>query len=162
MAETDAETDMAEPAVTDGFKHPSVRKLFDYWSARKGARRFPSRRDFDPIDVPDLLQDLLLVEVERTSDSPMRFRFRVAGGRFRDIYGEELTGRWLHELDLGAYRDHWSAQYSKVAETGRPNHGEHKLYWQNREHVPFEWLMLPLGDNGTVTMMLVLVMFGVT
>ena len=51
-------------------------RLYDYWLSRKGTRRFPSRRDIDPVDFHYVLGHVMLIDVLR---DPLRFRVRLHG-----------------------------------------------------------------------------------
>jgi hypothetical protein len=48
-----------------------------YWLARRGARRFPARRDIEPTDIPHLLSGILLLDVHY---DPLDFEYRLIGG----------------------------------------------------------------------------------
>ncbi|WP_119165390.1 PAS domain-containing protein [Algihabitans albus] len=122
---------------------PELRRLFAYWWDRHAEDRPPSRAEIDPVDVPDLLPDLLLVDVDWTGDKP-RFYFRLAGTRFTQFYTEELTGRWLDDLQLGSWQSFWEAEYHAIIHEWKPRYGLNSVVWQGRDFVRFEWLMLPL------------------
>ena len=122
---------------------PELRQLFHYWQERHAEDRPPARAEIDPLDVPPLLPDLLLVDVDWSFAKP-RFRFRLAGTRFTRLYAEEITGRWLDELLLGVWQDYWEAEYTAVAQQWEPRYGVNAAVWQGREHVRFEWILLPL------------------
>jgi hypothetical protein len=55
-----------------------LRRLADYWSVRCKAGGVPTRADIDPLDFPDLLANIMLIErvMEAGAD---RYRFRLAG-----------------------------------------------------------------------------------
>ena len=83
------------PAELTGFTEPLLQRLYSYWLARKGERRFPERGDIDPLDFPYLLGNILLIDMVR---NPLRFRFRVHGtemtrrARFHWHYRERPRG----------------------------------------------------------------------
>ncbi len=54
--------------------HRSIREIYDYWVSINPADGAPARRDLDPVDVPKLLPNLWMANVER---EPIRFRFRL-------------------------------------------------------------------------------------
>lgn len=99
--------------------HPLLRRLYDYWDGKRAGRAMPARPDLDPVDIPELLPHLILLDV--TYD-PMRFRVRLYGTGVRDLRGTDLTGRWLYEdamTFIGARTRPWNVE---TAETGRPHY----------------------------------------
>src|SRR5512134_1128852 len=72
-----------------------VRRLHAYWRAKAEMRgSVPQRRDFDPVELPDLLPNLMLLDVE---PSPLRFRYRLVGTRVVDFSYDDFTGTYLDE-----------------------------------------------------------------
>ena len=78
-------------------RQAELRQLHDYWLAKKGQRLAPARSDISPADMRKLLPHVFLLEVV---GCPRRFKFRLAGTEVVERYGEELTGRFLDEIDL--------------------------------------------------------------
>ncbi len=62
--------------------------LLEYWNSRCGDRDVPDRKDIDPVDIPRLLPDIMLVEVQQTG----RFRVRLSGTRIVNNLGDDPTG----------------------------------------------------------------------
>ncbi|WP_422366472.1 PAS domain-containing protein [Pelagibius sp.] len=65
-------------------------ELHRYWEARRGGNRFPARADIDPVDIPALLEHLLLVEV---LEDPLDFRYRLVGGHIVHHAGHNIQGK---------------------------------------------------------------------
>ena len=64
------------PSIAAKIADPRLRRFYDYWTGKCGERRFPARRDIDPLDFPYVLGNLMLVDVLR---DPQRFRVRLHG-----------------------------------------------------------------------------------
>jgi len=105
----------------------------------------PCKSEIDPVEIPDLLPWLSLLETGRC---PLRVRYRLAGSRLRDIYGIELTNLEFFNLDLGPKRDYWQAAYGKVINERIPMQGALKGPVVSRDHIILFWLRLPLSDDG--------------
>jgi hypothetical protein len=130
---------------------PRLRRFYLYWLERKGSRRFPARRDIDPLDFPYLLGDIMLIDV--LSD-PVRFRVRVHGTTMAERAHYDLTGKLLDELPISDYRAYVIERCRKLVETGEPMlvHHDRQLDDQPRN---YEALWLPLSENGaTVTQLI--------
>jgi hypothetical protein len=121
------------------------RELFDYWLSSAGARRMPARSDLDPLEIPQLLPSIGLIEIRDGLDDAT---FRVAGTRLRDIYGEEITGKRAGEVFSGEAADYWRRIHLRVLESGVPLHGVMRGPAKDRDHVVLFWLRLPLSETG--------------
>ncbi len=65
-------------------------ELHMYWEARRGGNLFPARADIDPVDIPALLEHVLLVEV---LEEPRDFRYRLVGGHIVHHAGHNIQGK---------------------------------------------------------------------
>jgi len=133
-------------------KHEPLRRLLAYWHAKKGDRPAPTRAEIDPAEIKALLPHVGLVDVERT---PLRFRFRLAGTEIAKGYGEELTGRYLDEIDLNFHQHEILAEYVHTAESGEPSCSVKDYNRKDGHHIRYERLVLPLSSDGkTIDMLL--------
>ena len=131
---------------------PRLRALYDYWSAKRRGRRMPARPDIDPVDVPRLLSNLMLVSV---TGEPPRFRFRLVGTEIVLRYGAELTGRELDEIDLGTELGSVRSQYEETVRESAPTYCRHAIETKDGKYLRYERLLLPLsGDGAHVDMLL--------
>lgn len=79
-------------------KHASSRELFNYWTARRGARALPERADIEPGAIRRALGDTFILAAERGG----AHAFRLAGTRLCALFGRELKGE--------AFLDLWYAE----------------------------------------------------
>jgi len=121
------------------------RELFDYWEESAGRRKMPARSDLDPLKVPRLLPHLGLIDLREGINQG---RFRLAGTRLRDIYGQEITGKRVDEVFSGDCAVYWNRIHLSVAEQGLPAHGVVRGPAEGRDHVVLFWLRLPLSEDG--------------
>ena len=134
--------------------NPRLATLLDYWKEKCAGRAMPSRGDIDPIDLPDLLRSLLLIDIEPLEGGDPHFRVRLAGTEIVERYGEDYTGRYLHEIDFGDQRPQILADFAECAATAMPHRGE-RLFWNTRGvQFRMERLILPLGADGETPDML--------
>ncbi len=68
--------------------------LHAYWRSRCQGQPFPARADIDPVDIPALLEHLVLLDVLR---DPLDFRYRLVGGHIvehsrRNVQGQTVRG----------------------------------------------------------------------
>jgi hypothetical protein len=111
-------------------REPKLRVLLAYWNDKRGTRAMPARADIDPLDVPPILPNIVLVDV--TGDPP-RFRFRVVGTDIVFRYGAELTGRDLEQADLGTELGSVRSQYEETTRERVPTYCRHQIETGGRQ-----------------------------
>ncbi|MEG6510120.1 PAS domain-containing protein [Methyloligella sp. 2.7D] len=123
---------------------PGQRQLYDYWKRAAGERQMPARADFQPGQVPKLLPNIALIDL----DPGLRdAKFRLAGTALRDVYGGEVTGRRLDQVFAGEPGEYWHRVHGSVQEHGAAMHGVVQGPADGREHVVLFWLRLPLAAD---------------
>lgn len=100
--------------------HPRAQRLYGYWRSIAPQGALPGRQHFDPMDVPDLLSCLWLLDVQR---DPFRLRYRLAGTAIVEAIGREVTGQWLDEAhphieDRGGFLARYSGWSRAVSRAG--------------------------------------------
>jgi hypothetical protein len=124
---------------------PRLRALHAYWSGKRRGRRMPARPDIDPVEVPRLLSNLMLVSV---AGDPPRFGFRLVGTEIVARYGAELTGRDLDEIDLGNELGSVRSQYEETVREAAPTYCRHAIETKGGRYLRYERLLLPLARDG--------------
>ncbi|WP_419902907.1 PAS domain-containing protein [Kiloniella sp.] len=139
-----SQTDTSIP-LTPSEWSPKVRKFYNYWlSIHPEGEGLPSRQDFDPMDIIDLLPIVWMLDVYR---NPLRFKFRLLGTALAPILGKEPTGQWLDEafpgvMDSGAFND-----YRYIAETNNALYRKGTPQYIVPEYKTIERLLMPLVDK---------------
>ncbi|MGH7033628.1 MAG: PAS domain-containing protein [Stellaceae bacterium] len=124
-----------------------IRQAYDYWLGKAAGRAMPRRGNLDPIEIPLLLPNIMLVDVEE----PRRFRYRLIGTDCAQSHGFDATGRYVDEVLLDAdYRGFVIALYDACVVGRRPIYSE-TLFASartgtagRRVHVAF----MPLSEDG--------------
>lgn len=138
--------------IVEELDHPKLQRFYAYWDSKRRRGRLPSRRDIDPVEIPELLSGLLLLDVERV-EGGYRFRFHLIGTDLIDMYRENFTGRWVDEA-LGAEKAAIiTPTLIQVTETKEPHFWHNQVPLKGREHIRYARLICPLADDGrTVSM----------
>jgi len=122
------------------------RQLYDYWRSCAAMHAMPARGDIDPVHMRDHLPCICLIDIFQGFNDAV---VRLAGTRIKDVYGIELTGKCLGDLEWGDRADYWQSVYHDVLEKKVPLHGSIQGPISKREHIKLYWLRLPLSDNGS-------------
>lgn len=137
---------------------PRIRRFWDYWNAKRGARPMPSRRDIEPTEIPDLLPYIVLTEV--LQEAPF-LRYRLVGTkqvavRGHDPTGEPVRGHYIGHHE-GDYEDEVLLNYRIVIEGKRFVYDYRSTLGPPRDDGSFGrqpvreigTLLLPLSSDGS-------------
>lgn len=139
--------------ATRNIVNPRLRQLYECWLDKRAGRRFPSRADFDPMELRYILGNLLLVDV--IGNAPPDFRIRLHGSNLASRHGYDLTGKLLDELPLAEQRDRARQTFTTVVATGEPLHGHRdRVFAESWQRQSYETVVLPLSNDGTTINML--------
>lgn len=129
-----------DPAIVQSQR---IHRLFAYWRD-KAAAGMPARAEFDPVDVRELLPNLMLLDV---LGDPNRFRYRLVGTRVVQYTGFDFTGRYLDEMVFQG-RDFMEECYRMVLRERRPVFGHYAWLVRSRHFGRCEFALFPLSDGG--------------
>ena len=141
--------DTAENQVLESLPeqaNESLRWALQYWDNHRSRRAMPARSDIDPMDFPRLLPTTYLLERLPNHD----FVVRVAGTRFREVYGREVTGQKVSEfIPYDAGRD-FHLDVELCCKHLRPVFREGRANWRpSGVATRFQRILLPLGTYDT-------------
>ena len=130
-----------------------IREIYDYWTDKRGGRSMPARTDLDPLDIPKLLPNIILIDVEPPDD---RLRVRLMGTWIVHMFDSDYTGQFVDELDLGEAADEIVQEYSAAVVAAEPICSDHRLRTLSGQFYDIERVILPLSNDGIrVTMLLI-------
>lgn len=129
-----------------------LKRLLAYWSTKCDGRAAPRRGDIDPLEVPDLLPILHLIDVLH---DPLRFRHRLVGTAVTQALGRDVTGKFVGPDLYGPATQEVVDSLTRLTTEIRPFRRLSRLTWHNQEWRILETLELPLvDDDGRVSMIL--------
>ncbi len=130
----------------------AIQRLYAYWNAKRGSRRWPARRDIDPLDFGYILGWIILADV--TYD-PLRFYIRLYGSEIARRAGFDVTGTYLDEHPQPEFRGYVEKAWRDTVERREMTHGFFDR-WVDDRRLRFETLRLPLSSDGeTIDMLLI-------
>jgi hypothetical protein len=125
-----------------------VLEFHRYWLRRRGERRFPARRDIDPIDIPHLLSGIVLLDVHY---DPLDFEYRLIGG---DIVARSglLKGKRVREAALHTPASTTYENYCRMIASGMPQflRGHAVSVYVPSRKIAVARVHCPLSTDGTV------------
>lgn len=138
---------------------PKILQVLEYWLSIRPGTGLPGRQHFDPVDIPHLLPNLRLIDIE---GPPPRFKTRLMGTVLRDFFGEEQTGSYCDEVFPDFEKTRIYRDLLETMVTKRPNWLRgHPLLLLEKDYVAIERIFLPFAADGEqVDMLLSYVLFG--
>ena len=147
-----AEVDPAQ----DLARYPDLLTAYDYWSAKRGDRFAPARRDIDPAEIPSILPRILLADVLHNEPGDVAFRYRLSGTRIGEVHGRELTGKSPLDLEPPQYGRLVESHYREAVERRQPLVHVIALHTDKKMR-SYARIILPLSDDGQTINMLMMV-----
>lgn len=126
---------------------PKQQRFYDYWRSKCRGGNFPSRHDILPEDIVTQLTMTSLIDIEE--GAKRRFKYRLAGTGFWNLYLDEIQGQYIDELPLGDRCAYWDRVLGQVVDKRRPYAGVTRPGTPSGAHLAQFWIRLPLSDNGT-------------
>jgi hypothetical protein len=132
-----------ERAFAARIEDRELRRLYEYWTERRGTRTMPARADIDPRALGYVLGHFALFDVLPAR----RFRVRLQGSELTWWVRQELTNLPLDTLAQPELRSLAQTSLEAVVAARAPSHwiGDHDLdeVWRH-----YEALLLPLASDG--------------
>ena len=130
--------------LPEDLRHPNLVRLYRHWDEVRRRRAMPSRADVDPLSLPELLGNLILIDVLR---EPLRFRYRLIGSHLTARVKRDMTGKFFDDVPEPLYRQRLYDWHGGCVEEKAPRAGVTARRLLDRWE-PYEILTLPLSSNG--------------
>lgn len=125
----------------DEIANPLIPELYRYWKEKRGPALLPAKRNFDPLDQPQALG--LLMVLERLDDGD--YLYRLHGLKAAEMFGRDLTGHRLREV-AGDAADFFVSKYDRCLSLGRPLYVLHQPVQMPTVAI-LERLLMPFADD---------------
>ena len=136
--------DVVHDPAPQAIDHPGLRALYDYWDGSREGDRLPGRQHLDPLDIPDLLPNIMLVDVKSAED----LRYRLVGTAVAGRMGRDTTGLRVQDGYLGKDWEIILPDYFYVIQERRPCLRWHALAGPRGKRFGYQRLLLPLARDG--------------
>lgn len=136
---------------------PQVRAFWQHVSSIMPDTGIVLAHEFDLMEIHRLAPDLIVCDVDIES---CRNRLRFVGTRVVEVFGEETTGRYLDEVNIGPYRSQQLAAFNMAVASRWPQWTKVSVSRSKDEGVipvlqtagiVYERLVVPLAEKDGVT-----------
>ncbi len=121
-----------------------LRALQLYWDSKRGERAMPARADLDPVEIPELLPYVVLVDTAETLED---FRYRLVGTEVCAGFERDPTGVRFADLARTENFDEVYDGYWRTIRERTPQHFHGPLGSADGP-IQFSRLTLPLSRDG--------------
>ena len=136
--------------------HPRFEEMYRYLDRVKPAGLLPGRQHIDPVDFPQFLSLINLVDVEYVHGH-RRFRFRLVGTVQTAMAGRDVTGLPVDRAVLPSQAQRITANMELAAQSGQPVYDRFPMPHPNRQFIESERVYYPLAADGrNVDLLLIL------
>lgn len=138
---------LAAAAVRDSSEIADARlcRLYEYWNEKRGDRPAPTRREIDPVEIPDLLGFINIFEVQ---EEPRDFKVRLNGCEVAEMLGQEITGKYCSSVISGPDAVRCKIAFDICVDQRRPAIVETSLAFCGKPYVGQTIVALPLSSDG--------------
>ena len=143
--------------ISDIERYPRFRRLADYLDSKAPPGKLPGRQHIDPLEIPDLLPHLMLIEVLPQAGGGARYRIRLVGTAVVAIQGSDGTGKFADEILTAAEGADIIKGYDEIVRTRQPQYHSGTVATAGRDHVDYERIAFPLAADGEHVDMLIFV-----
>jgi hypothetical protein len=138
---------------------PSLQRVFQDWQRWRGARAFPSRADFDVLDLKYALGNISITDVLY---NPVRFHYRIHSSASSGRLGFDLTGKSVDALPHPTYQAFIREHFLEVIVNRVPVVKRRERVLTTHEHWFVEAIVLPFSSDGeTIDMLMTATKFDV-
>jgi hypothetical protein len=134
--------------------NPRVLRFFKYWLALKPAQGLPGRQHFDPLDIPDLMSRVWMLDVLR---EPLRYRYRLVGTKRAEIFRRDITGEFFDDVHSRSHdeRETYGRFFTSVRDRVATYRRGNLVGVHEKEHVGVETCIVPMARDGQTVDLLI-------
>jgi len=134
----------------DALQSAPCLRFADWLAATGRSDDAAPKSQVDPQALRGILPHIMLLTVEAglTAGAPPRLRYTLVGEHIAEHY-EPLKGRYVDELELGAWRDYWLEAVARPVRERLATSDTCTVEWQQRDHLMLEYIFAPVVRDGT-------------
>lgn len=128
-------------------------EFYEYWLSLKGGDQVPAIEAFDLLDIPHLVPNITILEIDE-----QRIKGRFFGGEVHKQTGQDSTGLCLEDLPRVSDIQERALNCAKTEEPFLVS--DHPVTWTTREFISYSTLAVPLANaEGKVAQLVYLTTF---
>lgn len=130
--------------IASELEYDGLAELLRYWQL-VGRGGLPGRADIDPADIPQLLSNVILIDVQR---APIRFLVRLCGTEVDRLLGRNFTGCYLDDMAVPYFERDILLDYAEVVLHKKPSLTRRTISRPKGDWLTYQRLLLPMSSDG--------------
>lgn len=131
--------------MLQGMERRMVLRLLSHWRDICGGRAFPSFEDFDPSAIPDIWDNVFVLDLAGRPDDPV---FRLAGDGYTASNGSSLRNVRVAEVPENSLAGKSASFHREVVEKAVPISRGGEFVKPDGTTVLYRSVILPMSDDG--------------
>jgi hypothetical protein len=132
--------------MPQGMERRMVLQVLAHWRELRGDRAFPSFQDVDPRTIPDIWDNIFVLDLAGFPNDPL---FRLAGDSFTASTGSSLRNIRVSEVPPNTLAEQSVSYYREVIERGVPISRGGEFIKADGTKVLYRGVILPMSDDDT-------------
>lgn len=129
------------------FTRDAPRIGYEYWLGLCNGRRFPDRRDVDPLALTAVIRQFNLLDIIREEEGEIRLRPRLIGTAMEEVFGP-IHNRDIEDMLAPAVIARWEGAAHEVLKCQGPLRATGRILHEGKSFLQFEFLLAPLANGG--------------
>ena len=130
--------------LIDPHKYPIITRVLEHWLSLSAGGALPRADAFRPGDVRWAVGCIILLDV---IGGGADFRFRLFGSVCQSVYGVDVTGLLLSDLERLGHLAGARTDYTAVVTSRTPLFRPGKVVWPNGRELAFGRILVPFVDK---------------
>ncbi len=131
--------------MPQGMERRMVLQMLAHWRELCGERAFPSLEDVDPKAIPEIWDNVFVLDLAGHPDDPL---FRLAGDALAAFTGSTLRNVPMSEVPENTLAEKSARYYREVVEKGVPISRGGEFTKSDGTTVFYRGVILPMSDDG--------------
>ncbi len=131
--------------MPQGMERRMVLQMLAHWRELCGERAFPSFEDVDPQAIPEIWDNVFVLDLTGCEDDPM---FRLAGDALAAVTGSTLRDVRMSEVPENTLAEISTRYYRDVIAKGVPISRGGEFSKSDGKTVFYRGVILPMSDDG--------------
>ncbi len=141
----ETERQLVEDELPKGMERRLVLRLLSHWRTLGGERVFPSFAELEPVRIPDMWDNCLVLDVAGYQDNPV---FRSIGSDLMAYAGMDLVNRHVTDAPQNTLVAVSVSYAAEVLRKGVPISRGGEFFKPDGVRVLYRSILLPMSDDG--------------
>lgn len=128
-----------------------TQRLTNYWNSLKKDKAMPPFQKFNPGAIDDVWDHCILLSITESASGKNSYSYYSMGDKVKKLYDHDVTGERIFSTQKGSRGANIVKRIGEVLQKPDPIFDSGQFLDPNHKVVKFRSCLLPFGQNGHVT-----------